>query len=290
MWITIFILLVYLSLIGHEMGHLVSMQKRGVKILEFSIGVPRLGPRISYVPKTGRYAGIRFSFYVFTCLLGGFVEEGEEFHRLSYRDRALIACAGPFVNIQFGCVLLLLSFLLFPPHFYDFYHSEWAWGATRWAVFLWHFVWSQPYVWIPLVAMPVCWFGRRFVSAYLAPIFGVLLLIWVYQTITAIGVMNYIASLQGPVGVSIGLSGEATNLASAMWLSGIVSISLGALNLLPIPPMDGGLLVLPAVERISPRLAQAYKIAGLSLIVFLLSAAVAQDVILLVANVIGAFV
>lgn len=287
MWITIFILLVYLSLIGHEMGHLVSMQKRGVKILEFGIGVPRWGPRISYIPKTGRYAGIRFSFYPCTCLLGGFVEEGEEFHRLSYRDRALVACAGPFVNIQFGCVLLLLSFVLFPPHFYDLYNPEWAWGVTRWAVFLWHFTWSQPYVWVPLITIPVCWFGRQFVSTYLAPIFGALLLIWVYQTIAEIGVVNYVASLQGPIGVAMELSDEATDMASAIWLAGLISIGLGALNLLPLPPMDGGLLVLPAVEKISPRLASAYRVAGLSLLVFLLSVAFAQDVIMVVTDIIG---
>jgi len=56
----------------------------------------------------------------------------------------------------------------------------------------------------------------------------------------------------------VGISVEAANAASEgpvyyLWLVALLSLSLGALNIFPIPPLDGGRIVLELVERLRGR-------------------------------------
>ena len=71
---------------------------------------------------------------------------------------------------------------------------------------------------------------------------------------------------------------------SFMLLIALVSINLGLLNLLPIPILDGGQVLLFAVEavrrrRLSPRVRDAVLAAGLVLIVFLTVLALRNDIV-----------
>ncbi len=59
-------------------------------------------------------------------------------------------------------------------------------------------------------------------------------------------------SMMGPIGI-VGLTGEAAagGVASVVWLAGLISIALGFTNLLPIPALDGGWLILIIWEAIT---------------------------------------
>jgi regulator of sigma E protease len=67
-------------------------------------------------------------------------------------------------------------------------------------------------------------------------------------------------TLSGPVGV-VSLIGDVVNqkqpisetIYQLLWLFAIISVSLGFMNLLPIPPLDGHHLVLIGVEAIRGR-------------------------------------
>ena len=57
--------------------------------------------------------------------------------------------------------------------------------------------------------------------------------------------------LSGPVGIS-GVVAQTTNIANYIYILAVISVSLGVTNLLPIPALDGGkilLLILEAIRR-----------------------------------------
>jgi len=253
------------------------MLNKGLKVLEFGIGFPA-GPRICHTPKTGKYSGICFSFYLLTWFLGGFVRcHGNDVENLPYRDKAFIACAGPFANIHFGCLLIMSVYIasIF------LYHPEGtsAYGLTDWILYLWLFLSASPYFWVSLITVPVLWFGRKWISIYLGPAIGALLLAWLVHSLSQIGVAEFASATVGPVGFVAELSETTPDFLSALLTAGQLSIAIGAFNLLPIPPMDGGLLVLPAIEKISPRFASFYQKIGLAFIVLLTIFVFAKDII-----------
>ncbi|NMD42578.1 MAG: RIP metalloprotease RseP [Firmicutes bacterium] len=58
----------------------------------------------------------------------------------------------------------------------------------------------------------------------------------------------------GPVGIVIIIGEEArTGFVNLLWLTGLISISLGLINLLPIPALDGGRLLFLLVEVLRGR-------------------------------------
>lgn len=61
-----------------------------------------------------------------------------------------------------------------------------------------------------------------------------------------------IAAVSGPVGIS-GAIGDAAKLGftSLLYITGLISINLGVMNLLPIPALDGGRLVCILIEMIT---------------------------------------
>ena len=91
-------------------------------------------------------------------------------------------------------------------------------------------------------------------------------------------------NLSGPVGIAK-MSGEAFNAGFLpfLYLMAILSISLGVLNLLPIPVLDGGQLTMLAIEAIrgEPLPARIENVAytiGAMMVGFLLVFAVTNDI------------
>jgi membrane-associated protease RseP (regulator of RpoE activity) len=252
------------------------MQNRGLHVVEFGVGIPFgsvfPGPRISFVSKKGRFAGIRFSLYLLTWVVGAFVREESEqkFNDLPYKDKALIYCAGPFANIQFGCALFLLwaivSVAIFPPE------GMGAFTTFDWADFIRRVVVHNTVVWVSLITIPVLWFGRKWISTYICQVAGLVLLVWVIHFIAEMGFSLFASSLVGPIGAVKVISGLEFDLPSIIRLAGKFSIFLGAANLLPIPPMDGGMLVMPGLQAMLPRFARWYYKFG---VVFLFSTMIA---------------
>lgn len=101
-------------------------------------------------------------------------------------------------------------------------------------------------------------------------------------------------TLSGPVGVVSMVSTVvdqkqplSDKIYQLLWLFALISVSLGFMNLLPIPPLDGHHLVLIAVEairrkRLHPRTQTAIGLLGLALIVFLGLAGLFFDVMRLI--------
>lgn len=90
------------------------------------------------------------------------------------------------------------------------------------------------------------------------------------------GEKNLLTAFVGPVGLA-GLVGEANDFGFSYLLSFIafISINLAIFNLLPLPALDGGRLLILLVEGISRRTLPAkftawYNLAGLALIVLLM--------------------
>ncbi len=60
--------------------------------------------------------------------------------------------------------------------------------------------------------------------------------------------------LTGPVGIVITIGEVArTGFVNLLWLTGLISISLGLVNLLPIPALDGGRLLFVLIEAVRGR-------------------------------------
>jgi regulator of sigma E protease len=91
-------------------------------------------------------------------------------------------------------------------------------------------------------------------------------------------------SLSGPIGIGeIAADAYQASWQQFVWLMAVISVNLAILNLLPIPVLDGGQIVLAAAEGIkgSPLPTRARDVAqtvGLSLILLLMGVAFWNDI------------
>ena len=96
-------------------------------------------------------------------------------------------------------------------------------------------------------------------------------------------------SLSGPVGIAV-MAGKAANAGfiNLIYFTGLLSLSLGILNLLPFPALDGGHLIILAIESLkrsplSQRTYQIVGIAGISFFLILTLIATYKDILRLIA-------
>lgn len=106
---------------------------------------------------------------------------------------------------------------------------------------------------------------------------------------TAIHGAPDISQVVGPVGLA-GVVGEAARggWGQVLLLAGLISVNLAIINLVPIPVLDGGRLVVVAIESIfrrpSPKLVtQILNTIGIALILLLMVAVTWQDIARLIA-------
>lgn len=106
---------------------------------------------------------------------------------------------------------------------------------------------------------------------------------------SAVTLSPNLKDVAGPVGIA-SLAGEAARFGFGSLLSfaAVISVNLGLLNLLPFPALDGGRLAFVIVEtatrkRIPPKFANALNFAGFALLILLMLAVTAHDIIRLVA-------
>ncbi|MHC4777532.1 MAG: site-2 protease family protein [Planctomycetota bacterium] len=90
------------------------------------------------------------------------------------------------------------------------------------------------------------------------------------------------SSVAGPVGVvSIGSKFVGFGFVQAMTFTAFLSLNFAVFNLLPVPVLDGGKILLSVLERIFPRTAKAIvpvTVASLLLLFGLLAAATVSDI------------
>ena len=96
-------------------------------------------------------------------------------------------------------------------------------------------------------------------------------------------------NLSGPIGIAV-MAGKAANagLLNLIYFTGLLSLSLGILNLLPFPALDGGHLIILAIESLkrsplSKRTYQVLGVAGISFFIILTLFVTYRDIIKLIA-------
>ncbi len=123
-------------------------------------------------------------------------------------------------------------------------------------------------------------------------------LTWGVVTLTASGLGHFFASMvtftanlsqvSGPVGIVRDIGSASTQgFGDLLSLTAIISVNLALINLIPIPALDGGRLLIVLVEGvlrrpIAPRLAQAMNIAGFAFLALLMLVVTAHDLFALV--------
>lgn len=92
------------------------------------------------------------------------------------------------------------------------------------------------------------------------------------------------SDVSGPVGiVGVGSSAVREGFAAAAGITALISINLAIINLLPIPGLDGGRLLIIAIEgtlrrALSPRVINRLSLTGLALVILLMLVVTYHDV------------
>lgn len=234
----------------HEFGHFIAARRAGVKVYEFSIGFP-FSPKIATL---FRHKETEFTLRLLP--LGGFVsfsmdgdEDAKELFEASYLNRGLIMAAGSLFNIIFAFLLFVLVFAIGIGK-----HLSVIDAVMQSATMLW---------------------------TILAGTFGIL-----RDLFSGNGSMD---GLSGPVGIAA-MAGEAAGkgFLSLFYFTGVLSVSLGIMNLIPFPALDGGQLVILLVEALrrqplSMKAHQTINLAGLSLFLILTALVTYKDIVRLIA-------
>lgn len=223
MHLFIFLFLVFLTLLAHELGHAFAMRSRGIQIKRIGIGIPI--PGIPKYTLKKLFPGAEVS--VSPLVIAAFVKPTREakviLDALPHRDSALINGSGVLANVFFALLIF----------------SIWAMsniGADMglMKIFLFYSV--------VLLLSTGLWIWRDFFCRYVLPILGLLFMIGIgYILLTGKG------EIIGPIGIVQ----EATKM-KGIWeyiaYAGDVSFGFALINCLPIFPMDGG-RILGAILR-----------------------------------------
>ncbi len=232
----------------HEFGHFWTARKSGVKVYEFSIGFP-FSPRLFTL-----FRQKETEFTVRLLPLGGFVsfsqDGGEDDTELLEASHAKRALILSAGSLfNIGFGIIMLALAFVAGKGLDPADALFLSAKTVWEI-----------------------------------ISGTIL--FLMNLFTGQGSME---GVSGPVGIAA-MAGQAAGkgLLSLCYFTGILSISLGVMNLLPLPALDGGQLVMLFIESVrrKPLSPKAYQLAtavGLALFLIFTLAVTYKDVLKLMA-------
>lgn len=204
MMISVIAFLVVFSIVVlvHELGHFIAARRSGVKVYEFSVGFP-------FSPKIFTFFRHKETEFTMRLLpLGGFVsfsKEGDEDAKKLFETTYLKRAFIMSAGSLFNITFALLVFI------------------------------------------PV------FVSGKHLPFMDAILLsaktVWAILSGTVVFLFNILSGngsievLSGPIGIA-SMAGQAASkgFLNLLYFTGILSISLGIMNLIPLPALDGGQL------------------------------------------------
>lgn len=231
MTIALAVILIIFSVFLHELGHAIYMQKYGIPIKTFSIGLP-FPLKITFsTPKILNGATLQFTPLLLGAYVEATVEGAEKTKELSYFKQADIYAAGPLANFLFTALLLAGIF------FYS--NIAKAPEASIQEAFL-----DTKFL-IALGAFFAFYFGRTLFSRFLMPILGVTLLFVTIWLITK----DPTGSIMGPVGIGKAIGDSAVTYSRAIYIGAVISGAIGATNILPLCPLDGGQTVRTLLEK-----------------------------------------
>jgi len=232
----------------HEFGHFIAARKSGVKVYEFSIGFP-FSPRLATL---FRHKETEFTLRLLP--LGGFVrfsKDGDE-EAMDLFEASYFRRA--LIMSAGSLSNILFAFVVFVPLFMFFKHLPFFDAVLSSARSVWEIL-----------------------SGTIAVLADLL---------SGNGSME---GLSGPVGIAV-MAGQAANkgLANLLHFTGILSVSLGIMNLFPIPALDGGQLLMLAMESIRKRpleirTYQAVSLIGFALFIIMTVMVTYMDIVRLIA-------
>jgi regulator of sigma E protease len=232
----------------HEFGHFIAARRSGVKVYEFSIGFP-FSPRLCTL---FRYKETHFTLRLLP--LGGFVSFSKD--------------GDDDAKELFGASHVNRALIMSAGSFFN-------------VIFAF------------LVFLPVFMFGKdlHFIDAVFASA----------ETLRAIlsGTVAFLVNilsghggmegLSGPVGIAV-MAGKAAGkgLLNLFYFTGVLSMSLGIMNLFPLPALDGGqllMLLIEAVRRkpLGIKVYQAINLTGFALFIILSLLVTYRDIVKLMA-------
>jgi regulator of sigma E protease len=243
-----FITVFTLIVVVHEFGHFVTARKAGIKVYEFSIGFP-FSPRLFTLFRHKETA-----FTVRLLPIGGFVSFSQNCDEGATEIFEASTNKRAIVLSAGSLFNIISAFIIFVPVF----------------------VIGKQLNLIDAIGLS----ARTVMEIFSGTIMFIL------NIFTGHGGMD---GLSGPVGIAA-MAGQAASkgILSLFYFTGVLSMSLGIMNLLPLPALDGGHLVMLFIESVrkkplSPRAYQAITLVGLSLFLILTVAITYKDVAKLIA-------
>ncbi len=243
-----FIVVFTLVVLVHELGHFIVARKAGIRVYEFSIGFP-FSPKIFTL---FRYKETEFTMRLLP--LGGFVS----FSRDGDEDAKELFEASYFkrASIMSAGSLFNISFAFL--------------------IFILVFVTGKNLPFIDAILLSA--------KTVLAILSGTVA--FIFNLFSGNGSME---GLAGPIGIA-SMAGQAASkgILNLIYFTGILSVSLGLMNLIPLPALDGGQLFMLLIESIrkkplSMKTYQIVNVFGLSLFVILTVLVTYRDIVRLIA-------
>jgi len=257
MSVVIFLIILSVLIVAHEAGHLWAAKSGGIRVDEFGVGFP---PRAM---KLGRWKDTDFilnwlPFGGYVKIFGENPSEEEPVTEDSFvaKSRArqiLVLASGVLANFALAWILFSIVLML---------GIESADGYVQRGFFdaIWHgLLTTGKITWLTIIA------------------------IWdiIYGALTG---QADISGVVGPVGL-VGIVGEvsAMGLVYLLYFTAVISINLGIINLVPIPALDGGRILLTLIEavkgsRIRPKTFAVINFISFSLLVLLMILITVRDV------------
>lgn len=226
--VLVFAVVISILVVVHELGHHLMAKRFGVPVEVFSVG---FGPRLLAIrggDTEYRLSAIPFGGYV---KMAGTSTRGEDipdgFNSKPRWQRFLILLAGPAMNILFALVLAVVG----------------LWAGIEVPVQQHGVTTTVVYRPEPLAAIPL---GVRVIAGNSADIVSTLGGLVTGQI--------SVGHLIGPVGIAQ-ITGESSALGWRALLAAMafISLNLGICNLLPIPVLDGGHMLMLTVEGLTRR-------------------------------------
>jgi regulator of sigma E protease len=196
----------------HELGHFLLAKREGVAVKEFAVG---MGPKLKGFKRKGTEYTIRL------LPLGGYVSfaDDEEYRKTSLGARARILIAGPFFNFILGYVLFVSAALI---------KGNDLFFALKKSFFV--MIQASTLIFHGIIGL---FTSKEALSQLSGPV-GI-----VHQTSQIVPPLVHEPTQAVIQGIAIFL----------LWTA-LLSINLGIMNLIPIPVLDGGRLLLLGLEKL----------------------------------------
>ncbi|MBI2047548.1 MAG: site-2 protease family protein [Parcubacteria group bacterium] len=259
MIIALTIVLCLLTITFHELGHAYAMRKCGVSIKKIGL----LGIPIKWVPYLNKeilFFGQLTRFEIHPLIIGAFVEPEEEgIKALSMRDRVYIFGMGPLASMLIGAILLTIA------------------GTATKSFSIAGFQ-INLLLWMPVAIVFMIVFARQ-CCQYIIPFLGIVLM---GNLLLSLATHPETDVIGGPVTVVNTVTELYQRLADmgifvAPFIAGLISILIGLTNMLPLVPLDGGLILHAYLNALHAKIGHWFMRVGFALFIGIIILALSSD-------------